>query len=81
MIYRLDTNFYVTYALHVRKDEHDSFVLKRIDNGVFGLYDTLSENYDRSDGEIAEALDRVVNNTIGDGYHTRYISIINFWAI
>lgn len=83
MIYRLDTEFYVTYAIHVKQDNnlYGDWVLKRLDSGRYGLYDFLSENYDRSDGEIAEALEDVINNALGFDDGTRYYTIINFWPI
>lgn len=81
MIYDINTEFYVTYAIHERDGEYGSFVLKSISAGRFGLYETLKEKNDRTDGEIAEALDGLVNDCFGDGYHRRIATMINFWVI
>lgn len=80
MIYKPETEFYVTYAIHT-KDDEGHWGLKRFDSGRHCIYDFLSENNDRSDGEIAEALNDALNDFFGDKYSTRYYTIINFWPI
>lgn len=81
MIYDLDTQFYVTYAIHERRDMYGNFTITRIESGRFGLYSTLFEKSNRTDGEIAEALNRVVSDSIGDGLHNKMVTLINFWVI
>lgn len=80
MIYKPETEFYVTYAIHA-KDDEGHWGLKRFDSGRHCIYDFLSENNDRSDGEIAEALNDALNDFFGDKYFTRYYTVINFWPI
>lgn len=81
--YDKNTQFFVTYASNERNEIHESFKVKRIMSDNVGIHDILVEhNCELSDGEVAQALEKVLNNIYSnDTYSYVYISVLNWWAI
>ncbi len=73
--YDKNTQFFVTYAYNERNET-------RIMSEKIGIHDILVENNcELSDGEVAQALGKVLNTIYSDPYSHIYISVLNWWVI
>lgn len=75
--YDKNTQFFVTYAYNERNET------QRIMSEKIGIHDILVEhNCELSDGEVAQALEKVLNNIYSeDTYSHVYITIVNWWVM
>lgn len=79
--YSPDQQFMVVVAINSREKTFERFRLEKITNEVIGLHDTIVNNPELSDGEIAENLLIALEKLYGDGYKYNYISLINWWPM
>lgn len=81
--YNIDQAFFVVYAIHEKDEIYEDFNLKTIDNEILGLHAAIgaAPNNELSDGEIAKALLNQLEDTYGDNFKFKYISIINWWSL
>ena len=80
--YSTDQNFFVIYAINSRKEIYDRFTIEKLDSTLLGLYDTIIEkNGELSDGEVALALSKSLNNIYGGSSPYIQVTLVNWWAI
>lgn len=81
--YDVDQQFFVVFAVNTRTASYENFRLSVIQNVTLGLHDTIEKapNNELSDGEVAMALDKVLERSIGDSFTLKLISIISWYAI
>ena len=74
--YDKNTQFFVSYAYTYNET-------KRIMSEKIGIHDILVENNcELSDGEVAQALEKVLNSIYSyDTYSHIYITILNWWVM